>query len=419
MVTRLRSILPKIKEAWLILGVTLLLLISLEAALSLFYVIKDHIEASPRFPSRDVRIKADAYGGAPWVNAYYKEFEEASINRWVPYVYWRRAPYQGEHIHIDAGGIRRTWTDGTARAKTHDPLVVFTFGGSAMWGTGARDDFTIPSFLAKQLKEKGVDSQITNFAEIGYVSTQEVILLLRQLQKGNIPDVAIFYDGANDTYSAYQQQTAGLPQNEFNRAKEFNLSLPTRSRPLRALCIRRWTGELSTVRFVRNVLRRLGVSVGQTGTAIHQAAQGDSLASREALSRQVLTLYARNMDLVKVLGQSYGFKTLFYWQPTIFDKKHLTEYEESQRRSIEGLQPLCEGVRGCMRLGEIVAEHADAFCDLGETFAGVSEPVFIDWCHVSEWGNEVIARRIAADALRGLGSSSAAGRQAQKGWQQG
>ena len=410
--TKLRSPLPKIREAWLVLGVTLLLFILLEAALSLFYGIKDRIEASDRTPSHDVRTKADAYAGAPWVNAYYKEFENASINRWVPYVYWRRAPYQGEHIHIDANGIRRTWTDGEARGAASDPLIVFAFGGSAMWGTGVRDDFTIPSFLARQLREKGVDSQITNFGEPGYVSTQEVILLLRQLQKGNIPDVAIFYDGANDTYSAYQQQTAGLPQNEFNRAKEFNLSQATHARPLRALCIRRGTGELSTVRFARNALRRLGVSVGQTGMATRRAVQDDSLSGREALSQEVLTLYASNMRLVKVLGQSYGFKTLFYWQPTIFDKRRLTGYEESQRRSIEALQPLYEQVRGHMRSGDLLAEHADAFHDLGDAFSEVSEPVFIDWCHVGESSNEAIAGRMAVDVLRELGSLDSAGSEA-------
>jgi len=412
--TKLRSLLAKIREVWLVLGVTLLLFILLEAALSLFYVIKDRIEASDLAASHDVRAKADAYAGAPWVNAYYREFENASSNRWVPYVYWRRAPYQGRHIRIDADGIRQTWTDGEAHKAPGDPLIVFAFGGSAMWGTGARDDFTIPSFLAKQLKEKGIDNRITNFGEPGYVSTQEVILLLRQLQKGNIPDVVIFYDGANDTYSAYQQQTAGLPQNEFNRAKEFNLSQPTRSRPLRALCIRRLTGELSTVRFVRNALRRLGISVGQTGTAIRQTAQGDSLASREALSREVLTLYAGNMRLVKVLGQSYGFKALFYWQPTIFDKRRLTGYEESQRRSIEALQPLYEQVRGHMRAGDILAEHADVFHDLGDAFSGVQEPAFIDWCHVSESGNEAIAGRMAMDVLRELGSLDSAGSQSLK-----
>ncbi len=31
------------------------------------------------------------------------------------------------------------------------------------------------------------------------------------------------------------------------------------------------------------------------------------------------------------------------------------------------------------------------------TFAEVPQPVFIDWCHLSEWGNEVIAEQMAAD----------------------
>ena len=53
-----------------------------------------------------------------------------------------------------------------------------------------------------------------------------IITLLLILQKGERPDVVIFYDGVNDTYSAFQQLRAGLPQNEFNREIEFNLSKP-------------------------------------------------------------------------------------------------------------------------------------------------------------------------------------------------
>jgi hypothetical protein len=59
---------------------------------------------------------------------------------------------------------------------------------------------------------------------MGWVSTQSVIMLLRQLQHGNIPDVVVFYDGVNDTYAAYQQGFAGWPQNELNRVTEFNVT---------------------------------------------------------------------------------------------------------------------------------------------------------------------------------------------------
>ncbi|MER3445854.1 MAG: hypothetical protein C4291_03015 [Candidatus Dadabacteria bacterium] len=81
------------------------------------------------------------------------------------------------------------------------------FGGSTMWGTEARDDFTIPSILSKKLWRRGIRCDIVNFSGSGYVSTQEVIALLIELQRGNIPNLVIFYDGINDTYSAYQHNS--------------------------------------------------------------------------------------------------------------------------------------------------------------------------------------------------------------------
>ena len=90
-------------------------------------------------------------------------------------------------------------------------------GGSSLWGFGARDDQTIPSLLARSLDEQGWRVELKNLAEIGYVSTQEVIALTRELQAGYRPDLVIFYDGVNDTTSALLEGEPGLTTNEINR----------------------------------------------------------------------------------------------------------------------------------------------------------------------------------------------------------
>jgi len=332
------------------------------------------------------------------VSQYYNEFEDSSANKWVSYVYWRRKPYEGQYINVDPNGIRRTWAPDRSRREARDRPSIFVFGGSTTWGVGARDDSTIPSFLARKLKENGIECDVINFGESGYVSTQEVITLIRQLQQGNIPDVVIFYDGVNDMYSAYQQRLAGLPQNEFHRAQEFNLTQARNYRTLRTLFIRGTVDNLAMTRLARNLRRRLGVAGQGDGAVAYWRATDNSMAGRESLLREVLSVYEGNMRMVKVLGEAYGFETFFYWQPTIFDKEHRTAYEETQRRSVEGLQPFCRGVCTLVCSGNIPAEHEGVFHDLSGIFAQVRQPVFIDWCHVSEWGNEVVAERMAADA---------------------
>jgi len=66
------------------------------------------------------------------------------------------------------------------------PVHLFAFGGSTMWGWGARDDYTIVSYLSKLLDEKGYPAEVTNYGQLNYVSTQEVIALLRCIQRGNV-----------------------------------------------------------------------------------------------------------------------------------------------------------------------------------------------------------------------------------------
>ena len=67
--------------------------------------------------------------------------------------------------------------------------------------------------IGKFLSEHGVKVEITNFGQSGRVSTQEVIDLFLQLQKSNTPNIVIFYDGINDTFSAFQNGISGVPQN--------------------------------------------------------------------------------------------------------------------------------------------------------------------------------------------------------------
>ena len=94
---------------------------------------------------------------------------------------------------MNQNGLRATWNppprDG---ADAPPPVRVFTFGGSTMWGWGARDDYTIASYLSKLLYEKGYRAEVTNYGQIAYVSTQETIALLRCVQRGDVPDIVLF-----------------------------------------------------------------------------------------------------------------------------------------------------------------------------------------------------------------------------------
>jgi lysophospholipase L1-like esterase len=265
------------------------------------------------------------------------------------------------------------------------------FGGSTLWGYGARDEFTIPSQVAKKLTtrlETGV--WVTNFAENGYVSTQEVIALMLELRKGNVPDVVAFFDGVNDTFAAFQSGVAGIPQNESNRVVEFDL--------LQRVSWRQAVVErLALYRLSLGAVRSLGLS---RSTSPVQA----NVASTDALARAVVDVYLQNVTLVETLAQQFGFRAVFFWQPTVLTKKHMSQqerlwYEQPGRRFVRAA-PFFGQVRAALteRLG---TRTVDDVHDLSGVFDEMRGGVFIDEFHVSEAGNEKIAEIVARTLQKG------------------
>ena len=119
---------------------------------------------------------------------------------------WRRASFDSEYITIDRDGFRRTWK--RSGPDESPPDMIFVFGGSTVWGTGARNDYTIPSLMAKQFAQENLNVHVVNYGESAYCFAQEIIHLVTLLQEGRRPRAVIFYDGVNDVSNAYQDGRA-------------------------------------------------------------------------------------------------------------------------------------------------------------------------------------------------------------------
>ena len=208
-------------------------------------------------------------------------------------------------------------------------------GGSSLWGFGARDDQTIPSLLARRLHERGVHVEVKNLSELGYVSTQEVIGLLRELQGGYRPDVVIFYDGVNDTTSAVLSGEAGLTTNEINRRREFNL-LQSPGRLVSALG-GKLLADSGSLRLARAVNSRLGRPAPGSSSPLP-----DDTMRR--LAGDVADRYVANVKIVETLARGYGFRPFFFWQPTIFTKAELTAVEREEAQKYAWTEPAFRAV---------------------------------------------------------------------------
>jgi lysophospholipase L1-like esterase len=272
-------------------------------------------------------------------------------------------------------------------------------GGSSLWGFGARDDQTIPSLLARELFEQGWDVQIRNLAEIGYVSTQEVVALVRELQAGYRPDVVIFYDGVNDTTSAYLEGQAGLTTNEVNRRREFNL-LQSSSRLAKALKTS-LIGNSGSYRFAQAVRRRLAGDAGVPSANTGPAQLG-------LIGGAVVRAYEANVLMVERLGREFGFQPVFYWQPVVFQKSTLVPFEREEALRYAWTEPMFLAVSAAISNSTALRSHP-AFHDQSGIFADTQDLVFIDYCHTTEAANARVADAMARDlapVLRALAQPS-------------
>jgi lysophospholipase L1-like esterase len=340
---------------------------------------------------------ADAQAGADWAVGYFDEFGRAVRVDWRAYVGWWQRPYRGAYVTLDRRGLRPTPGEERAEPGT---FRVFCFGGSTMMGMGARDDRTIPAALAARLGELGHRVAVTNYGQLGHNSTQELITLQEVLRAGTRFDVALFYDGANDMATAEQTGRAGALWNEQRRRAEFNLLLDERRCDLFVAAL-----LLAIPRTLRRLRRLTGASLrGPLPETEADLSQTDLVR----LAGEILDIYAANQSVVRLLAAEYGFRPIFYWQPVITTKRAKSpderRFEADHTRDVEMRRALNLAVIAeCRRrIGMNVAVDT---VDLSALFDEVATPVYIDTLHLSEAGNEAVAKAMAPSLAALLNAS--------------
>src|SRR5262245_19740491 len=137
------------------------------------------------------------YRESDWGQDYWNELARYQ-ERWDPYIVYRVGDIHGRFINVD-NGVRRTYAaPGSAEGRPK----IWLFGGSAAWGHGSRDLYTLPSWLARVAEQYGRPYDVRNCAESGWVNWQGILYLVERLADGDRPDLVIFYSGVNETLSA-------------------------------------------------------------------------------------------------------------------------------------------------------------------------------------------------------------------------
>jgi lysophospholipase L1-like esterase len=327
-------------------------------------------------------LTSPEYQGYPWAQAFWKEEllrRESSPKqgRYIPFLIWGERPWHGKYINVDEsamGSLRRTINPMNPACTEARRKVIWMFGGSTLFGVGVPDMETIPSNLSKELNSTGSGCfVILNAGVEGYLTNQELILLVESLKTGQRPDVVIFYDGVNDANAAVDPGIANAHlQFEFIKAR-MEGSFASKFD---------WLRNSHSLELARAIVARFR--------------NGDSPASLPEVEQRAaaaLDNYEANVRMVRSLGLAYNFEVFCFWQPSLATGgKPLTPFEQELQKDANSLQIL-------RAVNEVAARRAlqtGSFVFLGQIFDSVKEPLYIDHLmHVGPRGNQIVAKAIA------------------------
>lgn len=304
---------------------------------------------------------------------------------------WRMEDTAGEYLNIvDGERVSRTTT------AAGDPLVVWFFGGSTMYGFGQRDDHTIPSELVALADAEGIALEAHNFGAQAYVNWQGVSLFADLLTERPAPDLAVFYDGYNDLSLQFVDGPVDRPSHALARLHRERLTEPSATDGATSPAdLRGWWADHSAA---TNLYRRLRYRfAGDDGSELRLTEAEPSLVpddvDPDAVTDAASDLLRRGRDLASGVAAAYGVEAQFWFQPTLYTKEPVPgEVEVLERVAVRTPDwvPVTQAVRD--RLPADVVDLADVFDDH-------PDPLFWDAVHTNETGARLIAEA-AWPALR-------------------
>ena len=364
-----------VRDGWVALGIALLMLLGLEWA----YRAQAWLRRMVRGTAADAAFVVDRthpYADSAWYPTFLRERDGMQF-AWEPFKYSRVVPQAGRYVNIDSSGLRVV---PQRREHGDHPLRVFFFGGSTTWGWYDRDSATRPAVVARRLADAGIDAEVVNYAQTGFVSAQGLLALMLELRRGNVPDAVVFWDGVNDIMSARANGRPGVSMREFQQDSDAASNARHRR-----------TGSVGDAEAVRALMRHsalLGRLLDVTRRPLVTAPVPDPVP----FCRGVMQNWVGEARIVDALAQDYGFRAWVIWQPqwqtsgrprSAFERKIATQETEYASGEV-GLTP---SIRECARVADSLVSHraAKSIMNWATMHSDDTATVFLDqYSHTSE-----------------------------------
>ncbi len=323
----------------------------------IFKKIERELTGKKSSPSENIIFK-----NYEWSKKHFKEFIQLEV-KYGDYLIWRRSAFKGETINISEDGFRLN--DNTSLNVDFSNSKVWFFGGSAMWGSGSKNEFTIPSYYEKISKNKSI-----NFGETGYTSSQELNMLLKYINLGK-PEYIFFYDGANDIYNKCRKENNYFSSSIENKIKKYEYKY-----------FKNWY-HFETLDLIKN-------NKDYIINLINYFAKGEDFFDchkNKKKSKLIVQNLIDNWLSAKHLAESKGAKFIAILQPLSFYTKskidHLTTDAEIKKQ-FDLLYPMIK---------EEVQKYNIEFYDFANVLDN-KDYYFWDFIHLSPNGNKIVAENI-------------------------
>ncbi len=289
-------------------------------------------------------------------------------HQYEPFVGWTMKPYSGRTLNVSKDGTR---THTIAKDEVKKEKSVHFFGGSTMWGEGSDDDHTIPALF----NEANPAYEVYNHAQLAFNSRQELDALISLYATGAQPDIVIFYDGVNDAAFLCPKEINELPAHRL--VPEYREKL--------------YVGRMAMIKtlaydiFIENTLKTIRVLT-------YKPSEDNSpydCASNPGKAEEIAEMMLKNWEMAHDLVISRNGTFYAFLQPAAFIGNPKTDHLKLDEALGKNFKEIYR------RIKNKIAERGHTWIiDLTDKFDG-DEYIYIDFCHVSPNGNEIIAKEIS------------------------
>lgn len=293
---------------------------------------------------------------------------------------------------------------------------IFIMGGSTGYGIGSlaafgkekypllRNDETIDHYLERFLNERVTTKhfEVINAAITSHQSHHHLIYLNQTILKYQ-PDMVIFVDGFNDYYP-YEKGYDQFAQYAYQERVHYFMSEPT-FRTWASYSGWWWFRKSHFVYLSAKTIRPLWIMAQSTGGKRVHIDIDDALKNLKINAKNnFLQMVKRNAMILR----KEGVVPVFTLQPEIFfeQEKRFSPLETKifEWLSTQWQDNLVEFKRAAKPLvtewlREVTDESNAMYIDLTDSFGGMEEDVYTDYCHLTSSGNRRLAEVIGARIL--------------------